>query len=193
MKAATTKPGSAISEGCRHTNRTGSDRGSGGQQRPRCPAVRKSADVQAQIEAAFKRSAEIDARRISVTAQDGKVIMTGNARSWRSAGRSHVPFGPRRVSRRLKTGWESCLSSRENYTRRIRHQADGMLRARRTCKDPETMKRREAKFVHGSPRLSPEQIKAAAHLHETQARPIGRRPTPQVPRTRSAGDSPRKP
>lgn len=42
----------------------------------------KSTDVQAKIEAAFKRSAEIDARRISVTAQDGKIILAGNVRSW---------------------------------------------------------------------------------------------------------------
>jgi osmotically-inducible protein OsmY len=42
----------------------------------------KSADVQDKIEAAFKRSAEIDARRIAVTAQDSKVILTGNVRSW---------------------------------------------------------------------------------------------------------------
>ena len=42
----------------------------------------KSADVQEKIEAAFKRSAEIDARRIAVTAQDGKVILNGNVRSW---------------------------------------------------------------------------------------------------------------
>jgi osmotically-inducible protein OsmY len=42
----------------------------------------KSADVQDKIEAAFKRSAEIDARRIAVTAQDGKVTLTGNVRSW---------------------------------------------------------------------------------------------------------------
>jgi osmotically-inducible protein OsmY len=41
-----------------------------------------SIDVRDKIEAAFKRSAEIDARRISVTAQDGKVILTGNVRSW---------------------------------------------------------------------------------------------------------------
>ena len=39
-------------------------------------------NVQAKIEAAFKRSAEIDARRIHVTAEDGKVILTGNVRSW---------------------------------------------------------------------------------------------------------------
>lgn len=42
----------------------------------------KSIDVQAKIEAAFKRSAEIDARRVAVTAQDGKVILSGNVRSW---------------------------------------------------------------------------------------------------------------
>ena len=39
-------------------------------------------DVQAKIEDALKRSAEIDARRVRVTAQDGKVILTGNVRSW---------------------------------------------------------------------------------------------------------------
>lgn len=39
-------------------------------------------DVQAKIEAAFKRSAEIDARRVDVTANDGKVVLTGNVRSW---------------------------------------------------------------------------------------------------------------
>jgi osmotically-inducible protein OsmY len=39
-------------------------------------------DVQAKIEAAFKRSAEIDARRINVSVQDSKVMLTGNVRSW---------------------------------------------------------------------------------------------------------------
>ena len=39
-------------------------------------------DVRSKIEAAFARSAEIDARRVSVVAQDGKVILTGNVRSW---------------------------------------------------------------------------------------------------------------
>ncbi len=39
-------------------------------------------DVQAKIEAAFRRSAEIDARRVSVTAQGSKVVLTGNVRSW---------------------------------------------------------------------------------------------------------------
>jgi len=42
----------------------------------------KTADVRDKIEAAFKRSAEIDARRVNVTAQDGKVILSGNVRSW---------------------------------------------------------------------------------------------------------------
>ena len=42
----------------------------------------KTADVQSKIEAAFKRSAEIDARRVSVAVEDGKVILTGNVRSW---------------------------------------------------------------------------------------------------------------
>jgi osmotically-inducible protein OsmY len=42
----------------------------------------KSGDVRDKIEAAFKRSAEIDARRIAVTALDGKVILSGNVRSW---------------------------------------------------------------------------------------------------------------
>jgi osmotically-inducible protein OsmY len=39
-------------------------------------------DVQAKIEAAFKRSAEIDARRVSVSAQGGKITLTGNVHSW---------------------------------------------------------------------------------------------------------------
>jgi osmotically-inducible protein OsmY len=42
----------------------------------------KTADVQDKIEAAFKRSAEIDARRVTVSAQDGKVTLAGNVRSW---------------------------------------------------------------------------------------------------------------
>ena len=35
------------------------------------------------------------------------------------------------------------------------------------------MKRRESKFVAASPRLAPEQIKAAPHLREDRARPVG--------------------
>jgi osmotically-inducible protein OsmY len=42
----------------------------------------KKFDVENKIEAALKRSAEIDARRINVSALDGKVILTGNVRSW---------------------------------------------------------------------------------------------------------------
>jgi osmotically-inducible protein OsmY len=39
-------------------------------------------DVRMKIEDAFRRSAEIDARRVNVTATDGKVILSGNVRSW---------------------------------------------------------------------------------------------------------------
>ena len=42
----------------------------------------KAADVQAQIEAAFRRSAEIDARRINVAAADGTVVLSGSVHSW---------------------------------------------------------------------------------------------------------------
>jgi len=42
----------------------------------------KVGDIEAKIEAAFKRSAEIDARRINVSVQDSKVMLTGNVRSW---------------------------------------------------------------------------------------------------------------
>jgi osmotically-inducible protein OsmY len=42
----------------------------------------KTVDVRDKIEAAFKRSAEIDARRINVNAEDGKVILSGNVHSW---------------------------------------------------------------------------------------------------------------
>jgi hypothetical protein len=41
------------------------------------------------------------------------------------------------------------------------------------------MKRREAKFVHASPRLAPDQIKAAPRLRETR----GRRTTRIAPQT----------
>jgi osmotically-inducible protein OsmY len=42
----------------------------------------RTIDVRDKIEAAFKRSAEIDARRVSVTAEDGTVILTGHVHSW---------------------------------------------------------------------------------------------------------------
>ena len=41
-----------------------------------------SGDVKAKIEAAFKRSAEIDASGVNVAVQDGKVVLTGRVRSW---------------------------------------------------------------------------------------------------------------
>ncbi|MEX0704091.1 MAG: BON domain-containing protein [Planctomycetales bacterium] len=39
-------------------------------------------DVTSMIEAAFQRSAEVDARRVGVAVSDGKVILTGRVRSW---------------------------------------------------------------------------------------------------------------
>jgi osmotically-inducible protein OsmY len=42
----------------------------------------KTTDVRDKIEAAFKRSAEIDARRVNVIAQDGSIILSGNVHSW---------------------------------------------------------------------------------------------------------------
>jgi len=42
----------------------------------------KTIEVRDKIEAAFKRSAEIDARRINVAAVEGKVTLTGNVHSW---------------------------------------------------------------------------------------------------------------
>jgi osmotically-inducible protein OsmY len=41
-----------------------------------------AADVKGKIEAALKRSAEIDARRINVVVSDGKVTLTGNVHAW---------------------------------------------------------------------------------------------------------------
>jgi len=39
-------------------------------------------DVRTKIEAALKRSAEVDARRISIAVSDGKVTLSGNVHSW---------------------------------------------------------------------------------------------------------------
>jgi osmotically-inducible protein OsmY len=39
-------------------------------------------DVQTKIEAAFKRSAEIDSSRVHVNVHDGEMLLTGNVRSW---------------------------------------------------------------------------------------------------------------
>jgi osmotically-inducible protein OsmY len=41
-----------------------------------------TADVKTKIEDALRRSAEVDARRITVTAQEGTVHLYGNVRSW---------------------------------------------------------------------------------------------------------------
>jgi osmotically-inducible protein OsmY len=40
------------------------------------------ADVKTKIEAALKRSAEVDARRINVAVMDGRVTLSGNVHSW---------------------------------------------------------------------------------------------------------------
>jgi osmotically-inducible protein OsmY len=45
------------------------------------PAIQPG-DVKARIEAAFRRSAELDARGIQVDAAGGKVTLRGNVRSW---------------------------------------------------------------------------------------------------------------
>jgi osmotically-inducible protein OsmY len=42
----------------------------------------KTADVRDKIEAALKRSAEIDARRINVNAEDATVVLSGTVHSW---------------------------------------------------------------------------------------------------------------
>lgn len=41
-----------------------------------------AADIKAKIEAALKRSAEVDARRINVSTTDGSVVLSGNVHSW---------------------------------------------------------------------------------------------------------------
>jgi osmotically-inducible protein OsmY len=42
----------------------------------------RTADVQKKIEDAFRRSAEVDARRVEVHATDGRIVLRGNVRSW---------------------------------------------------------------------------------------------------------------
>jgi osmotically-inducible protein OsmY len=42
-------------------------------------------DIQSKIEAAFKRSARIDARHVHVATHEGKVTLTGKVRSWAEA------------------------------------------------------------------------------------------------------------
>jgi osmotically-inducible protein OsmY len=52
------------------------------------PRVR-AGDVKEKIEAALRRSAELDARRIGVDTRDGKVILHGNVRSWVERDEAH--------------------------------------------------------------------------------------------------------
>jgi osmotically-inducible protein OsmY len=42
----------------------------------------RSTEIESKIEEALRRSAEVDARRISVERQDGTVVLRGNVRSW---------------------------------------------------------------------------------------------------------------
>jgi len=42
----------------------------------------KTGDIKGRIEEVYRRSAELDARRVDVESQDGKVILKGNVRSW---------------------------------------------------------------------------------------------------------------
>src|SRR5579875_3496457 len=46
------------------------------------PATVSSVEVRTKIEDALRRSAEVDARRITVSTQDGTVHLYGNVRSW---------------------------------------------------------------------------------------------------------------
>jgi osmotically-inducible protein OsmY len=46
--------------------------------KPRASAT----DIKTRIEAAFKRSAEVDAKKIRVETHDGKVTLRGDVRSW---------------------------------------------------------------------------------------------------------------
>jgi osmotically-inducible protein OsmY len=46
------------------------------------PSVPPLGEIKQKIEAAFKRSAEVDASRITVTAHGGEVTLSGTVRSW---------------------------------------------------------------------------------------------------------------
>lgn len=46
-------------------------------------------DVKSKIEAALKRSAEVDARRINVSVAEGKVTLSGNVHSWFERNEAH--------------------------------------------------------------------------------------------------------
>jgi hypothetical protein len=53
------------------------------------------------------------------------------------------------------------------------------------------MKRREAKFVHASPRMSPDQIKAAPRLREDRPRTTGKGLRAKTARAVAAVERPR--
>jgi len=64
--------------------------------------VVSAAVVTAQIEAALKRSAELDARRITVETQGNQVILQGSVRSWGSGRKRSAPPGPHRGCRQSR-------------------------------------------------------------------------------------------
>ena len=53
------------------------------------------------------------------------------------------------------------------------------------------MKRREAKFVHASPRMSPDQIKATPRLREDRPRPSQKKVRGKTSRTVAAAEHPK--
>jgi len=46
------------------------------------PSVPQPSEIKQKIEAAFKRSAEVDASRVAITAHGGEVVLSGSVRSW---------------------------------------------------------------------------------------------------------------
>lgn len=58
------------------------------------------AEVKRKIEEAFRRSAEIDAHRVTVEASNGTITLKGAVRSWPNGERPNAPPGRRPASRR---------------------------------------------------------------------------------------------